>query len=313
MKQLSPNTSAILSGFAGSAILTITLLGFASSAMAADYPELRPSYPNHWENTEDNPLRFEVGLRYWYAVGQQESQIGGNTYNTTDYSHIPEVHLRIEDDYTSSFLKANAGYAAVVSGKHTAGTNAPSDFSGGHIGYIGADYGYTPFGNDSVKVGGLIGYQYLLDSPDRNRLDVQHINGLNVHMLRLGLTGRANINEFADIEAEAVAIPYAYASGATAEIPFADTMVQGMNVNRRSTEATGAMYGASGQVMVGFHPTENLTVRVGGRAWYLTGPASARQKQWDAATPESYLYSDTSLKAFSLLRYGALVELTGRF
>ena len=313
MKQLSLNTSAILSGVAGSALLSATLLGLAAPALAADYPELRPSYPNHWENTEDNPLRFEVGLRYWYAVGQQESQLGGNTYNTTDYSHIPEVHLRIQDDYTSSFLKANAGYAALVSGKHTAGTNSPSDFSGGHIGYIGADYGYTPFGNDSVKVGGLIGYQYLLDSPDRNRLDVQHINGLNVHMLRLGLTGRANIGEFADIEAEAVAIPYAYAAGATAEIPFADTTVQGVNVNRRSTEATGAMYGASGQVMVGFHPTENLTVRVGGRAWYLTGPASARQKQWDAATPNAYLYSDTPLNAFSLLRYGALVELTGRF
>jgi hypothetical protein len=89
--------------------------------------------------------------------------------------------------------------------------------------------------------------------------------------------------------------------------------VQGVTVNRSSTEATGAMYGAAGQVMVGFHPTENLTIRAGGRAWYLTGPASARQKQWNAATPNSFLYSDTPLNAFSLLRYGALLEVTGRF
>ena len=309
MKQLSLNTSAILSGVAGSALLSATLLGLAAPAMAADYPELRPSYPNHWENTEDNPLRFEVGLRYWYAVGQQESQIGNTTYNTTDYSHIPEVHLRIEDDYTSSFLKANAGYAAVVSGKHTAGTNSPSEFSGGHIGYIGADYGYTPFGNDSVKVGGLIGYQYLLDSPDRNRLDVENVKSLNVHMLRLGLTGRAKINEFADIEAEAVAIPYAYASGVTADM----VIPGGGPYDRRNAEASGSMYGASGQLMVGFHPTENLTVRVGGRAWYLTGPASGRQRMWDSATPETFVYSNQAFNAFSLLRYGGLLEVTGRF
>ncbi|MET0438017.1 MAG: hypothetical protein ABW043_11035 [Devosia sp.] len=300
------------------ALSALVLLSSAATqqVLAADYgafPGLRPSYPDQWQQSEENPLRFEAGLRYWYAIGQQSSEIGGNTYNTTDYSHIPEIHLRVDDDFTSSFVKAQAGYAALVSGEHTAGTFAPSSFSGGHIGYAGGDFGYTPFGNENVKVGGLVGYQYLLDSPDRNRLDVQHINGLNVHMLRLGLTGRANLGDFADIEAEAVAIPYAFTSGATAEIPFANTVVQGVTVNRRSTETTGAMYGASGQVMVGFHPTENLTIRVGGRAWYLTGPASAREKQWNAATPNSYLYSDTPLNAFSLLRYGGLLEVTGRF
>lgn len=292
--------------------LTILSSVLASGVYAADYgimPDLRPAYPNHWETNQDDPLRFEAGLRYWYAVGQQESQIGGTTYNTTDYSHIPEVHLRIDDDYTSSFLKANAGYAAVVSGKHTAGTNSPADFSGGHIGYVGADYGYAPFGNDALKVGGLIGYQYLLDSPDRNRLDVEGINSLNVHMLRLGVTARANIIEFADVEAEAVAIPYAYASGVTADM----VIPGGGPYDRRNAEASGAMYGASGQVMVGFHPTENLTVRAGGRAWYLTGPASGRQREWNSATPQNYIYSNQAFNAFSLFRYGGLLEVTGRF
>lgn len=289
----------------------------AQQVFAADYgalPGLRPSYPDQWQHTEENPLRFEAGLRYWYAVGQQASELGGNTYNTTDYSHIPEVHLRIDDDFTSSFVKAQAGYAAVVNGEHKAGVGAPSSFSGGHIGYVGADFGYTPFGNDAVKVGGLVGYQYLFDSPDRNRLDVDSVSGMHVQMLRLGLTGRANLSDVFDIEAEAVAIPYAYASGASAEIPFADTILPGgITVNRRKTEASGAMYGASGQLLVGFHPTENLTIRAGGRAWYLTGPASAREKQWNAATPNTYVYNDTPLNAFSLLRYGALLEVTGRF
>lgn len=301
------------------ALSALVLLSSAATqqVLAADYgalPGLRPSYPDQWQHSEENPLRFEAGLRYWYAIGQQSAELGGDTYNTTDYSHIPEVHLRIDDDFTSSFVKAQAGYAAVVSGEHKAGTNAPSSFSGGHIGYVGGDFGYMPFGNDAFKVGGLIGYQYLLDSPDRNRLDVEHISGLHVHMLRLGLTGRANLGEFADIEAEAVAIPYAYASGSSAEMPIPATVLPGgINVNRLSTEASGAMYGASGQVMVGFHPTESLTIRAGGRAWYLTGPASYRQKRWDAAAPNTYVYNDTPLNAFSLLRYGALLEVTGRF
>jgi hypothetical protein len=313
MSQSVQKSLALLSRATASGALVIALIGSSGFAVAADYPELRPSYPDHWQNSEDNPLRFEAGLRYWYAIGQQSAELGGTSYNTTDYSHIPELHLRIDDDFTSSFVKANAGYATGITGQHTAGALAPSSFSGGHVGYVGTDFGYVPFGGDHVKFGGLVGYQYLFDSPDRNRVDVQNINGLHVHMLRLGLTGKANLGDFADIEAEAVAIPYAYASGATAEIPSANQTVQGINVNRSSTNASGAMYGASGQVMVGFHPTENLTIRVGGRAWYLTGPASARFKRWDVATPNTYIYSDTPLSAFSLLRYGGLLEVTGRF
>jgi hypothetical protein len=295
------------------AILSLTA---AMPASAADYfgssQEIRPAYSQDWGVAEDS-LQFEAGLRYWYSLGEQFSEIGGETYETKDRSHILEGHFRIDDNYTATFLKGQAGMAVVTQGEHMAGSNAPDSFQGGQVGYIGADFGWTPWGNEAFHVGPLVGYQFSRESPDRNRLDVEHVDGLNVHALRLGLSGRADINNFMDINADAAIIPYAYATGATAEIPFADTEVQGVTVNRRNAEATGALHGASGQIMVGFHPTENLTLRVGARATYLTGPSSMRAKQWEASTPDSYLYADVPLSGFELFRYGGLVELTGRF
>ncbi len=78
--------------------------------------------------------------------------------------------------------------------------------------------------------------------------------------------------------------------------------------------------------MVGFHPTENLTIRVGGRASYLQGQYDA---SWDEAsivppqpTGDDPAYSAPLLATqryisnnnpFSMLRYGGLLEVSGRF
>jgi hypothetical protein len=287
--------------------------GVAVPALAADYPGLRPAYAPEWEMSEDS-LRFEAGIRYWYSLGGQSSEVDEEVYDTTDTSHILEGHFRVDDDYTSTFLKANGGYAAVINGEHVAGTNAPDSFEGGHIGYAGGDFGWTPLGNETVRFGGLIGYQYMRESPDRDRLMVENVDGLNIHALRLGVTSHADLSSMVDIEAEAAFIPYAYAYGATAPIVIPEEdMGGGLVVNRRDAVATGSLYGASGQLMVGFHPTENLTLRVGARAWYLTGPSSMRQREYNALDPDAYVYSDSPLSGFSLFRYGGLAELTGRF
>nr|WP_314261231.1 hypothetical protein [uncultured Devosia sp.] len=287
----------------------------AVPTLAADWmasPGIRTSYPTNWEHSDANPLKYEAGLRYWYSLGEQWAELAGDTYSTEDTTHILEAHFRIDDLSTSTFVKGQAAYGAVTSGDYVTDGQSVATFEGGQIGAVGADFGWTPFGNENATIGFLAGYQYHKESPDRNRLDIEHIDGLNIQELRLGVTGRADFGMF-DINAELVAIPYAFAHGATAERPFADTLMQGVNVNRSSLIATGALYGASGQLMLGYHPSDNLTFRVGGRAWLLTGPSSLQAKYWDAATPESYLYSDTPLSGFSLLRYGALAELTGRF
>jgi hypothetical protein len=296
--------------------IAIAALSVAAPALAADYgdyPELRPSYPDGWETGEENPLRFEAGLRYWYSLGQQDLGQGGQTYTAKDRSHILEGHFRIDDDTTNSFVKGNAGYAVITDGEYSNTVDpTPTSFTGGQIGYVGADFGWVPLGNETVKFGLLTGYQFLRESPGRQHFDVDHVDGLNVHELRLGLTSHADLGMF-DLDAEVAAVPYAYASGVTAEVPFADQVVQGVTVNRRNTEVTGALYGASGQLMLGVHPTDNLTVRVGGRASLLTGSASTTSKQWNAATPNSYLYSSALLDGLTMVRYGALVEISGRF
>jgi len=297
-------------------VCAIAALSIATPALAADYneyPDLRPSYPDSWATDEANPLRFEAGVRYWYSLGQQDVGQGGETYSAKDRSHILEGHFRIDDDSTSTFVKGNAGYAIATDGDYSNSIDPGStSFTGGQIGFAGADFGWMPLGDENVKFGFLTGYQFLRESPGRQHYDVDHIDGLNIHELRLGLTSHADMGAF-DIDAEVAAVPYAYASGVSAEIPFADQQVQGVTVNRRNTEVTGALFGASGQLMLGFHPTENLTLRFGGRASILTGAASTTSKQWNAATPNSYLYTSALLDGLSLVRYGALVELTGRF
>lgn len=294
--------------------LAMAALIVAGPAFAADYNDLRPAYPDSWETGEENPLRFEGGLRYWYSLGEQEIDTGAETFSAKDTSHILEGHFRIDDDLTSTFVKGQAGYAIATTGEYNStALTGSQDFDGGQIGYAGADFGWTPLGNENARFGALIGYQFFRESPDRNRLDVASIDGLNIHALRLGLTAHADLADMFDIDAEAAVIPYAYAQGATAEYPFDTESMQGIDVNRTRTDLSGALYGASGQIMLGFHPTENLTIRVGGRAWLLTGEASTKQRWWEAATPEAYLYEDTPLEALSLFRYGALAEVTGRF
>lgn len=297
-------------------VVAMAALSVATPALAADYnayPELRPAYPNSWENGQDNPLRFEAGVRYWYSIGQQDTGQAGETYSAKDWSHILEGHFRIDDDTTNSFVKANAGYAIATDGDYSNTLDPGStSFTGGQIGYLGADFGWTPLGSDTVKFGLLTGYQFLRESPGRQNFDVDHVDGLNIHELRLGITSHADMGMF-DLDAELAAVPYAYASGTSAEVPSADHAVQGINVNRRNEEVTGALFGASGQLMLGFHPTDNLTLRVGGRASVLTGSASTTSKQWNAATPNNYLYSSALLDGITLFRYGALVEVSGRF
>jgi hypothetical protein len=301
-----------------SCVFAIAALSVVTPSLAADYndyPDLRPSYPNDWATDESNPLRFEAGVRYWYSVGKQTSElgIGGSTFSTTDYSHILEGHFRIDDDSTDTFVKGQAGYAVVTNGEHSTDVGVPQDFTGGQIGYLGSDFGWMPLGDGGVKFGALVGYEFKRESPDRNRFDVQNIDGLNIHALRHGITRHPDLSDMFDIDAELVAMPYAYATGATAEVGMSPTTIGGLLVNRGNSVATGALYGGSAQVMLGIHPTENMTIRVGGRGWLLDGPSSMREKYWNSSNPSTYVYSDDLLSGFSLVRYGLMAELTGRF
>jgi len=294
--------------------LTLSALALfaAMPALGADYPDgFRPAYPENFDDYE--PLGFEVGLRYWYSKGEQSLGFAGETVKANDTSHILEGHLRIDDRSTSSYVKGQAGYAFATDGSYSDSSSAASlDFSGGQIGYAGADFGYMPFGTDTFKFGGLIGYQYMKESPDKARADFG-ADGLNIHALRLGVTARAEINDFFDINAELAAIPYADISGQTANYLIPTTVIGGINADTLSASLSGAGYGAAGEVMLGIHPTENMVLRVGGRGWMLKGPATASVTYSDSATPGTTVKASQVLDGLSLFRYGLLAELTGKF
>lgn len=296
--------------------LGLLAAGAPAGASAADWDTYGGGYGLRgaivdYDDAYIDPLGFEIGARYWYSLGHQSGSLWGESVEANDTSHILEGHFRIDDWSTDSFLKGAAGYAFAVDGAYSTsllpGQSAP--FSGGQVGYAGADFGYQPFGNDAIRVGGLVGYQYMLEAPDRARTDLFEIEGLNVHALRLGLVGRADFG-MVDLTAEAVAIPFAQVDG---EMGFTGLGYDhdGDTIDTLHGELTGSLYGAAGEVMLGFHPSENLTLRLGARGWFLTGPATASVAAYDDGT--EVWSGDVLIDAIDLFRYGALVELTGRF
>ena len=157
----------------------------------------------------------------------------------------------------------------------------------------------------------------------------------NIHEAKIGLAARADMGAF-DLTGEATITPYAWVHGTygayDAGFPGAygggpDGATQ---LQASAASINGFAYGAGGKLLVGFHPTDNLTLRLGGRASYLQG---AYDTTFDGATighpatipvpvPGGPLYDAPSLakqtyiidnNPFSMFRYGALIEVSGRF
>jgi len=311
--------SRLLVGLAAGGVLVAGM----GAANAADWgvskdPVFKPAYPVHWE--EESPLGFEVGMRYWYSFGGHTLSTGGNTYNVEDQSHILELHARIDDHSTNTYLKANAGVAAVIDGTYNTPGTLGSDVetTDGRIAYAGADFGYMPLSTNGFKAGGFVGYQYMNDSVYMGRTNYlnsggginSEVNNLEIHALRLGLTARAELSDMIDFTVDAAIIPYASLSGvygAFGQAPFGG-LVQGS-----PGDIEGNLYGGAIDAMVGFHPTENFTVRAGARGHYLTGPVRTNYVMRDPGDPDDaqgYVQQSTD---FEMFRWGPVVELTYRF
>lgn len=314
-----------VSSLFGAAFVVISL---SSTAMGADYQaaadELRGSYPEEWGfSNEPDPLDIEMGLRYWYSLGSHQMSAFGGNYSSSDTSHILEGHFRIDDNSTASYLKGQIGYAAKIDGTYTTPQFATGQtMSGGYLGYAGADFGMIPFGNESVQLGGFIGYQYLADNPDMGRANFtttagggdSKTNALEIHAIRIGGALRMNMGDTLDLNLEAALIPYAKLNGTYGALYSPNFSSGGKTYTQGSAGSLdGRLYGASGEAMIGFHPTDNITIRVGARGWYLTGESAATFVTRDvaaSATEQSYITNTTGLEFF---RYGALAELTGKF
>ena len=259
--------------------LAVGLLSAAASgqAVAADWgvqqePMFKPAYPVDMMPYEDS-LDFEAGLRYFYGMGGQSFNLGGTNYSANDTSHALEVHGRIDDHSTSTYVKGHIGYGAITNGEFSP---SGDDYNTGRVGYINADFGYTPLSTDGFRAGVFGGYMYADEAPEGT--------GVVVHGLRLGVTGHAELNDMFDINAEAAIIPYAGVTGAM------------NNPDQNLADVEGSLYGASGEVMAGVHLAENFVVRAGVRGTYLNGYVTSDQPG------EQYV---------ELFRWGPVIELTG--
>lgn len=303
--------------------LALTLTGATFSAQAADYFDdfgsydgLRGSYGDDWQ--AESPLQMDAGIRYWYSMGQHDMSVGGGNYTASDTAHILEGFLKIDDTSTFTYLKGQAGYAAIIDGTYqTPGSGGVQTMSGGEIGYAGADLGYQPFGNDMFRVGGLLGYQYSTDNPDMGRENYvnasgggnSEVNSFEIHALRLGASAHAEFADMVEIDVEAAAIPYAslYGTyGAYYQAPFPG-FVQGS-----AGTIEGNMFGAAGEIMLGVKPTENLTLQLGGRAQYMTGDAtmSYSVRPGGGGAGVDVIRNTTNLE---FMRYGLVGGIAGSF
>lgn len=313
---------------------TVAMLALVASmrVLAADYPDLRPAYEPGWESTEDS-IRFELGARYWYSWGGQDagfsSAFGPVSLNVRDNTHIGELHARIDDLYTNTYLKGIAGVGLGTTGTYSISPATSGAIgNGSRIGYAGVDYGWMPWGelDGPFAGGGFVGYHYWKDAPAIGT--GQYATGFDagfapttlgeardnfdIHALRLGVRGTAEFDMF-DIQAEIAAVPYAHVSGTVGGSSPGGFNFGGIIVNENApTTLSGRGYGVMAEAMVGFHPTENLTVRLGGRAWYLEGKLDAVFNGTAAGMGPLPAMTLPSTYA-SLFRYGAMVEVTGKF
>ena len=309
-------------------VTVCTVLFVSTPVLGADYQipgqDLRGSYPEEWGfPNEPDPMEFELGIRYWYSLGAHQVSAFGSTYSENDVSHILEAHFRVDDNSTASFLKGKIGYAAKISGTYTTPEFVGDQtMAGGSVAYAGADFGMLPFGTDGFQFGGFLGYQYLADNPDMGRSTFvtstgggdSKINNTEMHVAKLGVAMDADLGDMFDLRAQAAIIPYASWNGTYGALDFPNFLLGGNLYTQGSAgHVSGRMYGASGEAMLGFHPTDNLTVRIGGRAWYMTGEATMDLVARDIATPATEQHYVTNVSGLQFFRTGLLAELTGNF
>jgi hypothetical protein len=324
--------------------------------------------PKDWSGLgdEDDDVGFEFGLRYWYSWGSQSVSGGAGTTTATDNSHIGEAHLRIEDYSSNVYAKAFAGYSFRSDGTFSTPSGGGSIVDG-TVAYAGADIGWNPWGDGAGNgVGFLAGYQYWRDEPDTGRFNFTTAtsgsqigidpltgqttlpgdsapNSLSAHMLRLGVQGKAKFGNFFDITAEVAAVPYAKVGGTVgvddvtfdttvyggpAQFPYGGSLGNISGMRSSPTTLDGWGYGAAAELWLGMHPTENLTFRLGGRAWYLQGTADATFTRASIGNPTQSGGPGTDYDTdpafanagaistnnpFSMLRYGLLAEFTYAF
>src|SRR5439155_26683424 len=116
-------------------------------------------------------------------------------------------------------------------------------------------------------------------------------NNIDIHVRRLGVQGKADMGFF-DVTGSLAAVPYAKVSGIlgndqTTTVIDSSVYPGGniVSVKASETDIDGWGYGAMADVMLRAHPSKNLTIGIGGRAWYLQGTVDATYDQATIGNP----------------------------
>ena len=218
----------------------------------------------------------------------------------------------------STFVKAKAGYAMAIDSSYAtpATANAIVTSHAGTLAYAGVDFAYTPFSG----FGGLIGYEYMNESPDMGRVNFatasgtdSAVNALDIHALKLGIVGSGKIGPFS-IDGEAAVIPYAGLSGTYGGFYVANFNDGGTIYQQGSAaDLSGSLYGASGELTLGYAPTENLKLNLGGRVSYLTGTGTMSFTAREVGNPANTQSYIGNTNALSFLRFGVYGGIAGTF
>ena len=308
-------------------------------------------------------------------MGAQSFSILGGSVETNDTAHLGEAHLRIDDASSRAYVKGNVGYSIAISGDYTTPSSAGA-IGGGEVAYGTADFGWYAFGDGKSGIGLLAGYQFWNDSPRTERDNYAIINSvadidynqdtgdwsvgadgvernIQIHALRLGLTGRAEFGDMFEVTGELAAIPYASISGRMGGGVNASAGFSGggcFTLPPGSCPPVGPIlttplgiegwgYGGAAEVAASVRPVENVKFTLGGRAWYLQGTydatysaayVTAPQLQPDVPddsdppimVPPDPLFSAPGValdnyivtnNAFSMLRYGIFAGVSYTF
>ena len=135
------------------------------------------------------------------------------------------------------------------------------------------------------------------------------------HHVLAGLQPRQHF----DLTGEVAAVPYANIHGTLGAFGVAtSTSPDFVTMQSSAADINGWGYGAMAEAFLGVHPTDNLTFRVGGRAWYLQGRADSSFDTITVTNDANHTVVGTqryisTANPWSLFRYGALAEMTYNF
>lgn len=285
---------------------------------------------------------------YVKGLGGMSFRIGGTTTDANGTTAVSDGNI--------GYAGADIGYSWLGDGKNTS--------FGPFAGYMYWNDSPNTYHDDYTTATSASDISFSPVSGQTGLPGDSKPNDIETNMIRLGFSGKANLGSMFDITGEVAAVPYAKISGTLGAgsgaivtgavsydqsdpslTPYGLTGAQNIhNIQSSPTSIDGWGYGAMAEGFLGFHPSDNLVFRLGGRLWYLQGtadatftrasigdptdsspptagdptatpPVAGSQNAPNFDTPPTFSNQGyiTRANPWSLFRYGILAEMTYSF